>query len=87
MNAKNHDSLKQLDDLLAASNQSWLFGAGSRMQAATIKLFLPTGEATGIRTAEISNWTGKVVFYRLTKGAIGLIFKGIDGDIMGTLGT
>lgn len=29
------------------------------MQAATIKLFLPTGEATGIRTAEISNWTGK----------------------------
>lgn len=31
------------------------------MQAATIKLFLPTGDATGIRTAEISNWTGKAV--------------------------
>ena len=31
------------------------------MQAATIKLFLPTGEATGIRTAEISNWTGKAI--------------------------
>lgn len=31
------------------------------MQAATIKLFLPNGEATGIRTAEISNWTGKAI--------------------------
>jgi hypothetical protein len=31
------------------------------MQAATIKLFLPTGDATGIRTAEISNWTGKAI--------------------------
>lgn len=31
------------------------------MQAATIKLFLPAGEATGIRTAEISNWTGKAI--------------------------
>lgn len=31
------------------------------MQAATIKLFLPTGEATGIRTAEIMNWTGKAI--------------------------
>jgi hypothetical protein len=31
------------------------------MQAATIKLFLPTGEAAGIRTAEISNWTGKAI--------------------------
>lgn len=31
------------------------------MQAATIKLFLPTGDASGIRTAEISNWTGKAV--------------------------
>ena len=29
------------------------------MLAATIKLFLPTGDATGIRTAEISNWTDK----------------------------
>ncbi|MDF7798277.1 GIY-YIG nuclease family protein [Pontiellaceae bacterium B1224] len=31
------------------------------MQAATIKLFLPTGDATAIRTAEISNWTGKAI--------------------------
>ena len=31
------------------------------MQAATIKLFLINGEATGIRTAEISNWTGKAI--------------------------
>ncbi len=31
------------------------------MQAATIKLFLPTGEATGIRTAEIMNWSGKAI--------------------------
>jgi len=31
------------------------------MQAATIKLFLPAGDATGIRTAEISNWTGKAI--------------------------
>ncbi len=31
------------------------------MQAATIKLFLPSGDATGIRTAEISNWTGKAI--------------------------
>ncbi len=33
----------------------------TKMQAATIKLFLPTGEATGIRTAEIMNWTGKAI--------------------------
>ena len=31
------------------------------MQSATIKLFLPSGDATGIRTAEISNWTGKAI--------------------------
>ncbi|MBI9020520.1 MAG: GIY-YIG nuclease family protein [Verrucomicrobia bacterium] len=31
------------------------------MQAATIKLFLPAGDASGIRTAEISNWTGKAI--------------------------
>ena len=31
------------------------------MQAATIKLFLPTGDASGIRTAEISNWSGKAI--------------------------
>jgi hypothetical protein len=31
------------------------------MQAATIKLFLLNGEATGVRTAEISNWTGRAL--------------------------
>ncbi|MET4694422.1 GIY-YIG nuclease family protein [Endozoicomonas lisbonensis] len=31
------------------------------MQAATIKLFLVKGSPTGLRTAEISNWTGKAI--------------------------
>jgi len=31
------------------------------MTAATIKLFLPHGDAKGLRTAEISNWTGKAL--------------------------
>lgn len=31
------------------------------MTAATIKLFLPNGDAKGLRTAEISNWTGKAL--------------------------
>jgi len=31
------------------------------MTSATIKLFLPQGEAKSLRTAEISNWTGKAV--------------------------
>lgn len=31
------------------------------MAAATIKLFLPNGDAKGLRTAEISNWTGKAL--------------------------
>ena len=31
------------------------------MTAATIKLYLPQGEAKELRTAEISNWTGKAV--------------------------
>jgi len=31
------------------------------MASATIKLFLPRGEAKSLRTAEISNWTGKAV--------------------------
>lgn len=29
--------------------------------SATIKLFLPRGDAKSLRTAEISNWTGKAV--------------------------
>jgi Domain of unknown function (DUF4357) len=31
------------------------------MTSATIKLFLPRGDAKGLRTAEISNWTGKAI--------------------------
>jgi hypothetical protein len=31
------------------------------MTSATIKLFLPRGDARSLRTAEISNWTGKAV--------------------------
>ncbi len=31
------------------------------MSSATIKLFLPRGEAKSLRTAEISNWTGKAI--------------------------
>lgn len=31
------------------------------MAGATIKIFLPTGEAESLRVAEISNWTGKAI--------------------------
>lgn len=31
------------------------------MSSATIKLFLPHGDAKGLRTAEISNWSGKAI--------------------------
>jgi hypothetical protein len=31
------------------------------LKSATIKLFLPRGDAKSLRTAEISNWTGKAV--------------------------
>jgi hypothetical protein len=31
------------------------------MTSATIKLFLPRGDAKALRTAEISNWTGKAL--------------------------
>ena len=31
------------------------------MPPATIKLFLPRGDAKSLRTAEISNWTGKAI--------------------------
>ncbi|MGZ8483409.1 MAG: hypothetical protein ACXW6R_05645, partial [Candidatus Binatia bacterium] len=33
----------------------------AQMASATIKLFLPRGDAKSLRTAEISNWTGKAV--------------------------
>ena len=38
---------------------SW--AKGTHMSSATIKLFLPHGDAKGLRTAEISNWTGKAL--------------------------
>ena len=31
------------------------------MTSATIKLFLPSGDAKGLRTAEVSNWSGKAL--------------------------
>jgi hypothetical protein len=31
------------------------------MTSATIKLFIPRGDAKSLRAAEISNWTGKAV--------------------------
>jgi hypothetical protein len=31
------------------------------MNSATITLFLPLGDAKSLRTAEISNWSGKAV--------------------------
>ena len=31
------------------------------MPSATIKLFLPHGDAKSLRTAEISNWSGKAI--------------------------
>src|SRR3989475_8788465 len=33
----------------------------NNMPSATIKLFLPCGDAKSLRTAEISNWTGKAI--------------------------
>src|SRR5713101_7932805 len=33
----------------------------NNMPSATIKLFLPRGDAKSLRTAEISNWTGKAI--------------------------
>ena len=31
------------------------------MNASTIKLFLPQGDPNGLRTAEVSNWSGKAI--------------------------
>ena len=49
----------------ACLTHAHLAGAfGTRMEhmtSATIKLFLPRGDAKSLRTAEISNWTGKAV--------------------------
>src|SRR5258706_214989 len=38
-----------------------LIAHNAHMTSATIKLFLPRGDAKSLRTAEISNWTGKAV--------------------------
>src|ERR1035441_8750275 len=38
-----------------------MFGIQRAMNSATIKLFLPLGDAKSLRTAEISNWTGKAI--------------------------
>src|SRR5260370_27366770 len=38
-----------------------LLAARRQMTSATIKLFLPRGDAKSLRTAEISNWTGKAI--------------------------
>jgi hypothetical protein len=35
--------------------------SGATVTSATIKLFLPRGDAKSLRTAEISNWTGKAI--------------------------
>ena len=40
---------------LSSWTQTWL------MPSATIKLFLVNGEPKRLRTAELSNWTGKAV--------------------------
>lgn len=61
------------------------------MQPATIKLFLATGKPDGLRTAEISNWTGKAIacprsdiqslLERPESGSTGIYFlQGIDSD-------
>ncbi len=39
----------------------WGKANGDRMMSATIKLYLPRGDANSLRTAEISNWTGKAI--------------------------
>ena len=42
------------------------------MASATIKLFLPHGDPKRLRTAEISNWSGKAVAGRIVAGLAGL---------------
>jgi hypothetical protein len=53
MDISDNDSLKQLDNLLAASNQSWLFGAGISLDAGiplmrplTLRIFTKADEDT-----------------------------------------
>ncbi len=46
---------------LAAKLAQGYSSQNESMTSATIKLFLPRGDAKSLRTAEISNWTGKAV--------------------------
>jgi hypothetical protein len=49
------------------------------MTSATIKLFLPTGDAKGLRTAEVSNWSGKALAAPRTELAQLLAREECDG--------
>ncbi|KAF5415773.1 MAG: hypothetical protein C5S48_04760 [Candidatus Methanogaster sp.] len=60
MDISDNDSLKQLDNLLAASNQSWLFGAGICLDAGiplmgplTSRVFTKADEDTEERTRNV----------------------------------
>lgn len=60
------EALAQLEDVDFIRRAGALWGTRTlkpmeRMTSATIKLFLPRGDAKSLRTAEISNWTGKAV--------------------------
>lgn len=52
--------LNRIRDSLEAHSEAPVFET-SFMTSATIKLFLPRGDARSLRTAEISNWTGKAI--------------------------
>lgn len=52
--------LKSVENEIDNGSTAWNLDGGI-MPSATIKLFLPRGDAKSLRTAEISNWTGKAV--------------------------
>ena len=49
------------------------------MQSATIKIFLATGSPNGLRTAELSNWSGKAIAGPRTQMSELLGRKELDG--------
>ena len=60
MDISDNDSLKQLDNLLVASNQSWLFGAGISLDAGiplmgplTSRVFTKAGEDAEEQTMKV----------------------------------
>jgi hypothetical protein len=53
--------LKLADPALTQIGQDIVRPSDTQMASATIKLFLPHGDAKSLRTAEISNWTGKAI--------------------------